>query len=183
MDLVQSLLLAGVASVLTLLATSIGFHFQAREARQVRLADIRREGLLRLYTDRLDGYLAFYRECDSVYRAVQTLVESPTDAFLQEQARGRRKDLWHACTAVTLVGSSEAALAAWDLLHYYSDVIYEGSAANAEEHRRLIRAFIATARRDLHAPESPETPPIGLWDQPEPKTADPATLPWAEPAH
>ena len=148
MVLWQSVVLAAVVSTLTLLASLLGMQVQLREQRRVRAHDLDRESQLRLHTDRVASYTAFYREGGNVRHALRRRTDAPDDQVLKASAAEHRAALWQACTSVTLVGSPEAALAAWDL--QYPDAP-DTPAVPLWEQRRATKALA----------ETEDPPPVG----------------------
>ncbi|MBS2534267.1 hypothetical protein KGQ20_15965 [Catenulispora sp. NF23] len=165
MDLWQSLVLATVVSTLTLLASLFGMHSQVKEQRRVRDHDLTRESQLRLHADRVATYTAFYREGGNMRHALGLRTGVPDDQDLKASAIEQRAALWRACTSVTLVGSREAALAAWDLLDYATNVVKYKTELDLRQYTKLIWGFVDTARRDLQFPDAPDTPAVGLWER------------------
>ena len=159
----ESLLLAGSGGILTLLGTWMGFQLQTREQRRVRSEQITRDNLLRLHTDRVAGYAAFYREAGAMRAALFQLARAQTDSTLIDQVRKQRSVLWHECTVVTLVGSRAAATAAWALLNYATDVAHGKAALDTDQYGKLIWSFVLIARADLLYPDAPDTPRTEVW--------------------
>ena len=171
MNLWQSLLLAGAGGALTLVGTWMGFCLQTRELRRVRSEQFAREGLLRLHSDRIASYTAFYKEGGAMRRALLDLASAPSDESKRQQAWKQRSTLWGACASVTLVGSREAASAAWDLLNYATDMVGDPTAIEVQRYTELIWDFIHRARLDLSHPDAPSAPLSAAWIYPEAKAA------------
>jgi hypothetical protein len=163
MNLWQSLVLACVGGALALIGTWMGFHFQAREQRRGRSDQLTRDGLLRLHTDRVTSYTAFYSAGGSMRAILLRLVKTADDDDLKAKAWEQRSSLWDACASVTLVGSREAAVTAWDLLNYATDVLSGKTTINMPRYARLIWGFVYAARLDLAFPDSPGTLPTAVW--------------------
>lgn len=170
MSLWQSLLLAGAGGVLALSGTWMGFYLQAREQRRVRSDQLAREGLLRLHGDRITSYTAFYKEGGAMRRALRAVASTPNDEGVRQEAWKQRSILWGACASVTLLGSREAASAAWDLLTYATDVVDMRAAFDVHRFSELIWNFILRARLDLNHPDAPSTPLSAAWINPETTT-------------
>jgi hypothetical protein len=154
--------------LLTLAGTWIGFHIQAREQRRVRQDNLIREGHLRLHAERLTSYRTFYLEGGHMRHVLRLLGDAPDDTQLREDAEAQRSTLWDAGTSVTLVGSAEAARAAWGLMSYARKILKGRAEPDLDLWVKLIWTFVDNARRDIQFPDAPDTPPLGLWEEPDP---------------
>ena len=91
------------------------------------------------------------------------LAKAPDDEDLKAKAWEQRSILWDACASVTLVGSRDAAVTAWDLLNDATDVISGKTIIKVPRYTRLIWGFVYAARLDLAFPGSPGAPLTEVW--------------------
>ncbi|GAA5151980.1 MULTISPECIES: hypothetical protein [Amycolatopsis] len=128
---------------------SLTLHFQAKEARAMRLEQYAREDAYRLFDKRMEAYAALYLHIGSARQALTRLARAnEEDRESRMGAKAARHDLWADYTLIRLIGSQEVLDATAQIL-FFVDKSIETRTFDADGFIRKLDGFRDSARKEL----------------------------------
>jgi hypothetical protein len=157
-NLWESLVLSVAGGALALIGTWVGVRLQARDQKKIRAEQAERDNLLRLHSERVSAYAAFYREALDMRHGLSHVFHFPDSPEWKKYTSTHKKNLSDAYTLVLLIGTQKAATAAQSLTHYTDDAFFKQVDFSQQHFSELLWTFILHARASLVFPDQPDVP-------------------------